>query len=103
VVCLQHLIEEVVGISRLYDADSASTKISDIPPFALHSVYKAAVILSHGVGGTIEVNYEQVLNSLKNMLHHASRRWQIGRMKICKSQRSSEILTSSRVLLAKAS
>ncbi|KAN0119569.1 hypothetical protein V8E51_001777 [Hyaloscypha variabilis] len=79
VLCLQHLIEEVVSISRQFQVDAASTKISDIPPFVLHSMYKAAVIVSHGVGGTANMDCEQVLNSLKDMLHCASRRWQIGR------------------------
>jgi hypothetical protein len=87
VLCLQHLIEEVVSINRLFQTHTASTKISDLSPFVLHSMYKAAVIVSHGVRGTANMDSEQVLNSLKDMLHRASRRWQIGRMKICNSQR----------------
>ena len=95
---LQHLIEEVVSISRL---SQTSTEISDLPPFVLHSIYKAAVIVSHGVGGTVNMDCEQVLKSLKDTLHHASRRWGIGRMKICKSQHSWKILTSSGYYLQK--
>jgi hypothetical protein len=67
-------------MSRLFQPDASSAKISDLSLFVLHSIYKAAVIVSHGVRGTANMDCEQVLNSLKDMLHRANSRWQIGRM-----------------------
>jgi hypothetical protein len=92
VLSLQHLIEEVVSISRLFQA---STEISDLPPFVLHSIYKAAVIVSYGVGGTANMDSEGYATPCKQKVAN----WTYENLQITTFM---ENTNKFRILLAKA-
>ncbi|KAL6797920.1 hypothetical protein J3E68DRAFT_277218 [Trichoderma sp. SZMC 28012] len=73
------LIDEVVSAAKQFEGSLASTNLSDLCPFSLHPVLKAAVILASSSSNSDEFHRRQSIESLKSVLHHSSKRWYIAK------------------------